>query len=148
MRKLALFIATFGGWGKAPKAPGTVGSLASLIFAFLFLRHKRSLEIGVIISIFLGLWSSYKAGKGKDYKWIVIDETAGMWLSLLGFWPEKHKKYSLTKLLKKSLYAFLLFRLLDIKKPLVIKSLDKCHDATGIMGDDIMAGFIVQLILR
>lgn len=136
---LARFVATFGGAGLAPKAPGTVGSLAALVVGLPLVRRPKALAAAAGVATLAGLWAAHKAGDGEDHSWIVIDEVAGMWISLLAcapleskqrvgfFWP---------------LIAFGLFRLFDITKPGPVGMLDRKHNAIGIMGDDIVAGFM------
>ncbi|WP_406238307.1 phosphatidylglycerophosphatase A [Acetobacter orientalis] len=136
---LARFIATFGGAGLAPKAPGTVGSLAALVVGLPLVCRPKALAAAAGVATVAGLWAAHKAGDGEDHSWIVIDEVAGMWISLLAcapleskprvgfFWP---------------LIAFGLFRLFDITKPGPVGMLDRKHNAIGIMGDDIVAGFM------
>ncbi|MFT8474890.1 MAG: phosphatidylglycerophosphatase A [Acetobacter orientalis] len=136
---LVRFVATFGGVGLAPKAPGTVGSLAALVVGLPLVRRPKALAAAAGVATVAGLWAAHKAGDGEDHSWIVIDEVAGMWISLLAcapleskqrvgfFWP---------------LIAFGLFRLFDITKPGPVGMLDRKHNAIGIMGDDIVAGFM------
>ncbi|MCP1222221.1 phosphatidylglycerophosphatase A [Acetobacter orientalis] len=136
---LVRFVATFGGAGLVPKAPGTVGSLAALVVGLPLVRRPKALAAAAGVATVAGLWAAHKAGDGEDHSWIVIDEVAGMWISLLAcapleskprvgfFWP---------------LIAFGLFRLFDITKPGPVGMLDRKHNTIGIMGDDIVAGFM------
>lgn len=136
---LARFIATFGGCGLAPKAPGTVGSLAALVVGLPLLKRPKSLLVSAVAASVIGVWASKQAGDGEDHSWIVIDEVAGMWISLLACLPtQKDAKPSFVW----PLIAFGLFRLFDIKKPGPVGMLDRRHDAVGIMGDDVVAGLM------
>ncbi|MCX2560401.1 phosphatidylglycerophosphatase A [Acetobacter farinalis] len=137
----ARFLATFGGCGLAPRAPGTVGSLAALLLGLPLLKRPRML-VGAIGCVTLaGWWAADRAGEGEDHSWIVIDEVAGMWVSLLACLPENAEDpASVKKSVGFSLLAFALFRLFDIRKPGPVGYLDRKHGATGIMGDDLVAG--------
>ena len=139
--KISRFIATFAGCGLSPKAPGTVGSLAALVVALPFINRPRALATGAVVASVAGWWAADRAGEGEDHSWIVIDEVAGMWISLLACaasCPKDNARKDDTLIW--SLVAFALFRLFDIKKPGPVGVLDRRHDALGIMGDDIVAG--------
>lgn len=136
---LARFVATFGGAGLAPKAPGTVGSLAALVVGLPLVRRPKALAAAASVATLAGLWAAHKAGDGEDHSWIVIDEVAGMWISLLACAPLESKQRAGFFW---PLIAFGLFRLFDITKPGPVGMLDRKHNAIGIMGDDIVAGFM------
>jgi len=137
----AIFIASGGGTGYAPKAPGTFGALLGLAIGALLLRLGHGpLFAGIIVVSLLGWWSIWAAGGQNDPGWIVIDEVAGQFIAMLALprpgWPGL-------------LLAFALFRLFDITKPGPIGWADKRHDALGVMADDWIAGgfaFAVLLI--
>ena len=140
----ARFIATFGGCGLAPRAPGTVGSFAALLVGLVLLRRPRALLCASAMATAVGWWATRQAGEGEDHSWIVIDEVAGMWIALLACLPEHRKNGACPKATQRLLWpvvAFGLFRLFDITKPGPIGTLDKRHDALGVMGDDVLAGF-------
>ena len=86
-----------------------------------------------------------QAGGGADHGWIVIDEVAGLWITLLGLvgLPPLHG----TGLALGLGAAFVVFRVLDISKPGPIGRLDRRHDALGVMGDDIVAGLAGAALL-
>lgn len=137
----ARFLATFGGCGLAPRAPGTVGSLAALLLGLPLLKRPRMLVGAIGCATLAGWWAADRAGEGEDHSWIVIDEVAGMWVSLLACLPENAEDpASVKKSVGFSLLAFALFRLFDIRKPGPVGYLDRKHGATGIMGDDLVAG--------
>ncbi|NOZ08427.1 MAG: phosphatidylglycerophosphatase A, partial [FCB group bacterium] len=73
----------------------------------------------------------------KDPGRIVIDEVAGMWLTLL----------IIPRELSLFILGFLLFRLLDITKPWIINRVQKLKNGYGIMADDVLAGFISWVVL-
>lgn len=139
----ARLIATFGGCGLAPRAPGTVGSFAALVVGVPLLRRPRALLCAAVAATVMGWWATTRAGDGEDHSWIVIDEVAGMWIALLACLPQSHKNAPCPQATHRLLWpivAFGLFRLFDITKPGPIGTLDKRHDALGVMGDDVLAG--------
>lgn len=141
------FIAT-GLWsGKAPVAPGTVGSLAACLPWILLTLMEASFTTlfvctGIIIT--LGWWATDQyvmqkgSGENSDPAEIVIDEWAGMWITLLGVQGLNFLEVFL---------AFALFRLFDITKPWIVGQCDRMHGTRGIMLDDIAAGILALLCL-
>ncbi len=140
-------IATGGGLGRLPRAPGSWASLATVVF-FAFsgpYLHAALQSALLVLLFFVGIWASghYAAAVGKgDPSEVVIDEIAGQWLALVGF------EASLSNLV----LAFFFFRLFDIWKPLPIRLGEKLPGGLGIMMDDILAGiaahFAVTLVNR
>ncbi|MCL2064316.1 MAG: phosphatidylglycerophosphatase A [Candidatus Cloacimonetes bacterium] len=74
---------------------------------------------------------------GKDAPEIVIDEIVGYLFAIL-FLP---------KTLMVAIYAFVLFRIFDIMKPLYIGKLQDLPHGWGVMMDDIIAGITANIIL-
>lgn len=145
--RIAAVIATSGGAGYIPFAPGTFGALAgfvlSMIFSFFMADYTMvniTLCAAVVISYFSGVWSCWvlKNKWGNDPSKVVIDETMGYWVSIL-FVPLDWQYY---------LAAFLLFRFFDIVKPLGIKKIDRLHNAHSVMLDDLIAGIYSNLVLQ
>jgi len=138
----AAFIASAGGAGYAPRAPGTFGSLAGLLIGALLLHLGHIPLFGAIVTAsLLGLWSIWAAGGQNDPGWIVIDEVAGQLIAMFAL-----PRVTLPGLI----LAFALFRLFDITKPGPIAAMDRRHDALGVMADDWLAGafaFLTLLIL-
>ncbi len=136
-QKLAMLIAEFFYCGRSKFAPGTIGSLGSLII-WVPALYFFPLYIKILLLAFLfilGLWASSYAivyYKNLDPKQVVIDEVVGqgiVFLVLLPNWWEV-------------IVAFLLFRLFDIVKPWPIKQTEKSFPKEwGIMLDDVMAAF-------
>jgi len=89
---------------------------------------------------FAGVWSSSVMEQfwGKDPSRVVIDEVAGMCVSLV-FLPV-NVKYLLA--------AFILFRFFDILKPLYIRKTESLPGGWGIMMDDILAAFYTNILLQ
>ena len=88
----------------------------------------------------IGIWSAtvVEPQWGKDSYRVVIDEVAGMCLSLL-FIPIH---------LKTLLAGLVLFRLFDILKPFGIRRLEKLSGGWGVMLDDLLAGLYANLVLQ
>lgn len=141
-------IASFGGCGFAPSAPGTVGSLAAMPFGYALLQSPPFLVIGIVAVSVIGWVAIGRASGGADHGWIVIDEVAGIWITLLGLvaLPGLAGPHGLAMVIYLVL-AFGLFRLLDISKPGLIGRIDRRHDAFGVMGDDMLAGIVGALLL-
>ncbi len=141
--KIILFLATSGPVGKIPFAPGTFGTLVGLPLCFFLSLCSTSFgAIFTITFIVLAIWVAQEAErqiKEKDPGCIVIDEIAGMMVTLLGlpFDP-------LTVVA-----GFLIFRILDIFKPFPARLLEKTiPGGAGVVLDDIAAGIWGNLILR
>jgi phosphatidylglycerophosphatase A len=139
MAALPRLVASFGGVGRCPRAPGTAGSLAALVLgAGLLAWHPGSLWIAAVLATAGGLWAISAARIEGDPGWVVIDEVAGQWIALLPLprpsWPGL-------------LVAFALFRLLDISKPGPVGWADRQHGAFGIMADDVVAGAIAAVLI-
>lgn len=143
---LAKAIGTSFGAGYLPKAPGTFGALFGvLVYYGLYLVAPESINIILLILIviftILGTWACQIVLKewGHDPSKIVMDETIGVWITLL-FIPFNHWYIWL---------AFGLFRLFDIWKPLGIRSIDeKMKSAFSVMLDDIVAGIYAAILLQ
>ena len=119
MPHIALFIASFSGTGFFPKAPGTAGTLAGLLFFISLTKLNISLKalwlvLGLLFII--GWLCSHHLLKQSNFKdcdpsYIVIDEVVGIWLTILLvqlFQPSTWLSYGV---------CFLIFRFFDILKP-------------------------------
>ena len=139
---LIKFLSTVFGLGFSPVVPGTMASLAGLLIYLVFIRGNQErlfIIVGVITAI--GFFICGKAEKlfnQKDARPIIIDDFAGMLISLL-FLP-----YSLTT----GILAFLLFRVMDGLKPYPIYKIEHYPGGLGIMLDDILAGVYVNITLQ
>jgi phosphatidylglycerophosphatase A len=143
MRRLALFISTFGYLGYAPIAPGTFGSAAGLV-VFYAVRSTGSaaLELGTIAALFLlGIWAGTLAEHhfgGVDPGPIVLDEVVGMLITLC-LLPVNGAG---------ALLGFFVFRLLDVVKPFPSARFEKLPGGLGVMADDGMAAIYGNLVMR
>lgn len=75
---------------------------------------------------------------GKDSSRVVIDEVAGMWMTLL--------LVPLTT--PRLLVGLALFRFFDIVKPLYIRRMEQLPGSVGVMMDDVLAGIYANALLR
>ncbi|MFA5592100.1 MAG: phosphatidylglycerophosphatase A [Micavibrio sp.] len=139
----ATWIATWFGCGLMHPGPGTWGTLGALPIGLilLVLGGKAALIAGIILIIPIGLWASARFEamvETHDNSMIVIDEAAGLWITLLAC--------TLTPL--SIILSFALFRFFDILKPWPISWCDKnIGGAKGVMFDDIAAGLFAALTL-
>ncbi|HEX4095201.1 MAG TPA: phosphatidylglycerophosphatase A [Caulobacteraceae bacterium] len=134
-------IASTGGVGFFPWAPGSAGSFVALLLgcAILAFGGHWVLLILAVIATLGGIAAIRLAQATDDPGWVVIDEVAGQWLTLAGL-------VHVTWL--GALVAFALFRLLDILKPGPIGWADRMNSPIGIMLDDVIAGIIGGILIR
>jgi phosphatidylglycerophosphatase A len=138
-----VLIASWFGVGRLPWAPGTWGSLAALPFAWAiaWLFGERALLLAVLALFVAGWWAAHRVVRVSataDPGWIVVDEVAGQWLTLV-ITPPGIIPY---------VAGFLLFRLLDIVKPWPARWIDQnVGGGLGVMADDIVAGFYAATAL-
>ena len=131
------------GAGLFPYLPGTAGSAAAFVLFWLWLRHWP-VDILVPFLVFACLAGVYICARtssalgGGDRKEIVWDEIAGCWLALALAPPGLYW----------SIAAFLLFRILDIRKPWPIRPLESAGGGLGIMLDDVAAGLAAGIALQ
>lgn len=140
---LIIYLATNGGLGFAPVAPGTFGTLAG-IPAFYFMAKAPGLLQFVLLClvIALSIWLCQRAGEyfnEADDSRIVIDELAG-YLVAVAFLP-----FSWTT----AILAFFWFRLFDILKPPPIGGIDRTFkNGFGVTFDDVLAGVYAAIAVR
>ena len=138
---------TFGGAGLSSKAPGTVGTLASLPvgLAILYFLGMETLFMVTLAITVIGIFEINKYEKETgihDQQHIVIDEAAGMWLSLMIVYPTAlTMSYPYAEIIA-IIFSFAAFRLFDIWKPSTIGWIDReLKGGLGVMLDDVLAGF-------
>ncbi len=137
-------ISTCLGIGYTPKGGGTVAAVVCCI-AWYFAwasgnDHLWASLIFTVVVLFLGVWTSGKMESycGKDSYRIVIDEVAGMALTLL-FVPVRWQYV---------LIGLILFRFFDIAKPLGVRRMEALGGGWGVMMDDVLAGVYSNLLLQ
>lgn len=141
--KTVLFLATGAHIGNIPLAPGTFGSVEGLFFCYLLSRMPLpGAVIWAALFILFAIWVSHEAEKEigkKDPGCVVIDEVAGMMITLIG----------LPFTVVSATMGFIVFRALDIFKPPPIRTIqDRLTGGAGIVLDDVAAGIIANVILR
>ena len=143
---------TFGGAGLSPKAPGTVGTLASLPVgvAILYFFGMETLFMMTMAITIIGIFeiNKYETITGKhDQQEIVIDEAAGMWLALMiAISTASTMTYQYAEALA-IILSFGAFRLFDIWKPSTIGWIDReIKGGLGVMLDDVVAGIAGGLL--
>jgi len=141
----AVGIATAGGAGFAPKAPGTAGSIVGVLIYVLMER----LQVGayylhaIIFFFIVGIWASSRVENlwGHDSQRIVIDEVVGQMITF----GMAAGRYQLS-----AFYIFLgfgLFRLFDIVKPFPIRRFERFKGGLGVIADDVAAGLYALAVL-
>jgi phosphatidylglycerophosphatase A len=136
-------VATFFGAGLGKPGPGTWGSVAAVLIwtGTALLLHPSPQWLlgltlaGIVLSVALGVPAATIAAREsgrKDPGFVVIDEVAGQWITLLGavFHPDWQH----------IVIALLLFRVFDIFKPFPVRQLEKLPEGWGIVFDDVAAG--------
>jgi phosphatidylglycerophosphatase A len=147
----ATLTATFFGIGRLPSGPGTWGSLAAVLIWFALTRFIPAASQWVVLAVMaaaavaLGIPAATRVAKAsgiKDPQFVVIDEVAGQWITLL-FVPVTWKTLAV---------GLILFRGFDIVKPPPVRQLERLPEGTGIVVDDVGAGIcalaVMQLLLH
>ena len=143
MRRLAVFICSFGYIGFFPVAPGTAGSAAG-VAVYLIARQFAVPYLDLILIVIFGaLGVVFTRPCEEDLRCIdpgpiVIDEVMGMLITLFMI-PVGWGGIVL---------GFLLFRALDVSKPFPARRLERLHGGFGVMADDAMAAVYANLLLR
>jgi len=137
--QLARWIATVGGLGYVPFAPGTVTSLP-IALAVWWLQPGDTALLGAtaVVSV-VGIWSAGREEERvgvKDPRAIVIDEVAGMLIACCGH----------PRTLPWVLGLFLAFRVFDVLKPFGIDRLQALPGGFGVVADDLLAGVYANLL--
>jgi phosphatidylglycerophosphatase A len=144
MRTIARVLATWFGCGLSPKAPGTVGSLGSLVLWVPLLYAGVAWWVLAVVSFALfvvGVWASgvvVEQEAKADPQIVVLDEVVGMGITLCA------AHFSPVSIV----VGFALFRLFDIWKPWPVSYADrKVKGGFGVMLDDVFAGFYAVFFL-
>lgn len=137
MSRLATRIASLGGIGFLPIAPGTWGSLVVLPIALA--GPGAALALAVTLTAAAAWALPRLPSKNTDPGWVVIDEGAGQALTLAAL-PMGAGWLGVA-------LAFALFRLFDIAKPGPVGWADRQPGAFGVMLDDLIAGALAALVL-
>ena len=144
-RKFIELSSTFFYIGKFPFAPGTLASFVGALIAIIFFHQPFVyilLTIAVTVLGFCVCGQMEKIVKEKDPSCVVIDEVAGIMISL----------FALPLTTPIIVVTFFLFRAFDMFKIYPVNKLEEMNGAAGIMTDDLVAGiytnFIMQVAIR
>ena len=145
-------VSTFFYVGFLRPAPGTWGSIAGLILAYVLLITIGLFTFCLILlcTILVGFWSTKnyieQNSEKSDPSEVVIDEVIGQWVAVLpiGF------TLKITELSDKEIWlvwiwAFVSFRFFDIIKLGLVGWADNLGGALGVLLDDILAGIAAGL---
>lgn len=135
--------------GKFPKAPGTVGSLATL--PLIFFLHYININIYSLLTLIVALYVAavivtehvQKKYQLHDPQWIVIDEVIGMLIT-----------WSFVRTIDFPILflVFSLFRFFDIVKIWPASYFDRLHHGFGTITDDVIsalyAGIITMMVQK
>lgn len=165
--RLAAFVATAGGLGYLPKAPGTWGSLGAVALAISLCwlsftvdvwRFRGNLDAPIgfwkygmlpalsfsafaVAVALLGLWAAQRVSRytsAKDPQFVVIDEVSGQLFTYFLI-PNTVLNW------KSWLLGFILFRAFDIWKPFPARQAESLPGGWGIMADDWVAAIYAAL---
>jgi phosphatidylglycerophosphatase A len=131
----AMLLATVGGVGLLPVAPGTWGSLVGVAIAWVVGAASGPLALlALATGLFAaGWWAAERVAARRaiaDPGFIVIDEVVGQAL-VLAWVPPTPWAYAA---------GFILFRIADILKPWPIRAIERrFRNGFGVMADDVAA---------
>jgi len=149
---LQLLLATAGGCGLLPWAPGSWGTLPAVAIyagvacgvptAWQWLA-LAALAVGFSgLSLLVSPWAVRYWGK-KDPGRFVLDEVAGYLVAVAIFpgpWAFELVEFAATPLLLTCIWSYLAFRLFDAVKPPPVNWLERLSGGWGILADDLFAG--------
>jgi phosphatidylglycerophosphatase A len=140
--RLILALATWGGTGYLPYAPGTWGSAAALPLWWLLTQFGPfgyTLALAGLLVVAVIVAGPAQALLGQvDPSAIVIDEAAGLLVALA--WVPLNWVWILA--------GFVLFRAFDILKPWPISRFDRGHRGLYVVLDDVAAGVAARVVLE
>jgi phosphatidylglycerophosphatase A len=131
--------------GKIPKAPGTMGSLATI--PLIFLLHYMQIDLYSLIAfitiLFIGSVVVTEHIQKKyhlhDPQWIVIDEVIGMLIT----WA-----FVMDLEFSSMFLVFSLFRIFDIVKIWPASYFDRLHHGIGTITDDVVSGLYAGILTK
>lgn len=117
-------------------APGTYGSILTTCFWVACRLYQQEIFIQMLFSVLCTITALYGVYRlvplgatEQDPSWFVLDEVAGMSVSLWGAYTRLD-----------IFYALIIFRFFDISKIMGIRACEKIFYPWGIICDDIVAG--------
>ena len=155
LNKINFLFVTLFGIGKIKKIPGSIASLATVLFLF-FIFHILNFSpniilISLIIIFLIALYAVnifIKDLKNKDPKEVVIDEYIGQSIPICLYEIAHDGSKESDQVLISYFIMFILFRIFDIIKPYPVSYYDKkFKNSFGVIMDDICAGLYVVAVL-
>lgn len=146
MKRLAEVVATVFYVGYAPIVPATFGAaLGAIVFWFVI---PQSVAVQLVVTVALIVLAVAASGKaeeryGKDARKIVIDEVAGMFVSLCFLFPAGSRRNPWILLA-----AFVAFRVFDVLKPFPAGRSQRLRGGWGVVADDVIAGIYANVAVR
>ncbi len=143
MRLIVKLISTGLGFGYLKPFPGTWGTVPGIIICYFLFPLGLAYQFAALGFFFvLSVWASSKAEKifGHDSKKIVIDEIAGITLTMMVVPNPNDWRYYLI--------GFILFRIFDVAKIEPASSAEKLPSGWGVTADDIVAGVYSWITLQ
>lgn len=144
---LHVVISTGFGVGFWPWGPGTLGGFVALLIwiALYFTLSPIWLAVATVLlvltTLLVGVWTDNVMERywGEDPRTVIIDEYFGTWVATLAALFVDGPSYVAISL---ATIGFVLFRIIDITKPLGCRWVDRhIHGGWGCMLDDALAGF-------
>ena len=143
MKNFTKYFATLFGIGFIPLAPGTFGSLLSILIWYVFI-DLFSIFYFIALFLFVLSVSFYLTDiyldnyKKKDPSEVIVDEFLGQSIPLL---------FIVNFNIYEVLIAFVTFRFFDIYKIYPINKIEDLKGSYGVILDDIVAGIYSLIIL-
>lgn len=141
MKKVTQALATVFYVGHIRVIPATFGAAFAAVLFWLVMPESPTVQaIATAAAIAVAIAVGGRAEKiyGHDGREIVIDEFAGMFLSLL----------ALPKTPLVFVTAFLFFRVFDVLKPFPANRLQRLPGGWGVTMDDVFAAIYANLAVR
>ena len=150
---LHVIISTGFGTGFFPWGPGTFGGFIALLIwiALYFVLSPVALAVATVVLVvatfFVGVWTDNVMERywGADPRTVIIDEYFGTWIACFPALFVSGPSYIAVSL---AALGFVLFRIIDITKPLGCRWVDRhIHGGLGCMLDDALAAFYACIVV-
>ena len=150
----SIFVTMFS-LGRIGFLPGTLGSLATVIFLFVCF-HILNISSNIILIIlvitfaysFIAIKNYTENNENKDPGEIIIDEFIGQTIPIYLYEISHGTEKTMDQAIIIYTVCFMLFRFFDILKPFPVSYFDKKQkNSFGVVMDDVCAGLYVVLSL-
>jgi len=136
-------VATVGGLGYSPVAPGTLGTAAAIPLAWALRDVPPAAYVAIAVGVIaVAVWAAGEADAAwgtHDSRRIVVDEVAGYLVA-----ASTIARGDIWQLLA----AFVLFRIADVVKPWPARTIDRAWPGgPGVVFDDVAAGAWAAVVL-